>query len=121
MRCELCDTYRNSERVEEKTKIAKNKEMTVVNRYCPHRENIVNADDDGCEKFSPTKFFWCDGWNSWVSPVVCQARQKKDKYGSCPCSIGNEVMLLDLSPKIVKKKLIIRKPKKQLVIRKRAA
>lgn len=108
MRCELCKTYYNAKRVEEKVPIGKNKETVIINRLCSHLEKIVNRDDDGCEKFSPTKFFWCPGWDSWASVPECQNRQRKEKYKTCPCSIGLEVAEIIYKPV---KKLVIRKPK----------
>ena len=118
MDCQLCMTYHNAERVQEKVKIGKDKEMIVTNRYCPHRDAIVNEEDDGCEKFSPTKFFWCRGWDSWVSIKVCQHRQKKAYNRTCPCSVGLQAAEIDLRPKKVKQ-LVIRKPKKMLVKRRK--
>lgn len=125
MQCQLCDTFHRAERAEERVKIGKDKEMVVINRLCSHRSAIVSAEDDGCEKFSPCRYFWCRGWDSWVTIAACQDRIKKDKYKSCPCSLGVEALGVQIQPKPVvnqqppqqKKQLVVRRPKKMLVVR----
>ncbi len=62
MICQLCNTFFNAERVTEKAAIGGGKEIVIVNRYCPHRKSIVNEEDDSCDKFEPTRWMWCKGW-----------------------------------------------------------
>lgn len=116
MQCQLRMSYSIAERVKEKVKIGKDKEIEVTNRYCANKDSIVNAEDDGCEKFSPAKFFWCRGWDSWVELKVCQHRINLDKFRTCPCSLGVEASTIQILPK---KQLVVRRPKKQLVIRRK--
>lgn len=121
MQCQLCDTYYHAERTQEKVKIAKDKEMVITNRYCKHKDTIVNEGDDSCEKFLPCTFFWCKGWDSWVTAKACKNRIDKDHYRSCPCSLGIEAeALIELAkPRVEKKQLAIRVKKRQLVVRRK--
>jgi hypothetical protein len=120
MQCQLCDTYYHAERTQEKVRISKDKEIIVTNRYCKHKDSIVNEEDDSCEKFLPCMYLWCKGWESWTTVKECENRQLQDKYKSCPCSLGVEVLaVIQLQPVVVKKQLVVRKPKKQLIIRRK--
>jgi hypothetical protein len=125
MQCQLCNTYYSAERAIEKIEIGKDKNgkakyTILVNRYCKHKDSIVNEEDESCGKFTPCTFLWCKGWESWTTVKECKNRQDQDKYKSCPCSLGVEVLaVIQLKPVVVKKQLVIRKPKKQLVIRRK--
>jgi hypothetical protein len=59
------------------------RKVTSGKRFCSEIREMITGEDEMCEHFIPTSFFWCDKIEQRINVPTCQAKQKRGDCGRC--------------------------------------